>query len=373
MPLDKAAREQALKTIDAFFQLGVDQYTWYNKNPAYTGYIPVCAYIVLQPDTQGLHRAKAIADMKATTAAGVNKTFAEFLVSTGLASSWPDKARALEAMGEEGILSLADVAFQAGCHGSFSTDLNKLYGRSRWFKLEGEKAIVASCADYEPGQNQRQTYLDFLLGAKSPWKSLLDCGYSCHYYKDGRLAGVSFVVEDIPEDLRWSVKNFFVALRQAREKPAFADIFHEAVKAGADPRVAMLACGEVTKVGDTSTYTVHEQTYHNGGHWPLSIEGDKGFDPARFFSGDMNIPLMKKGSVSPYDSRTIYHTVNAPFGCAEVKDRPVTGVSWITALKAGGEGGQPSMYSNRRLTKYRSLKTLCDVAQAFLIEKGAKL
>lgn len=383
--LSEEIRKQMLDAADIWWQDIVHDFVWIKNGGLSMSYTPICSWAMFKADLTGSYKAaellnyenskKLYGDTEIYKTNGYLFSFRNYLENMTSLSSVEKEIR--DKFTDDQVLMFFTALASAGCHGSLQTDWDKLPYAIRPNQVKTgsvEDFMVTSCADYEPEKHHRQKVIDFLLGPKSPYKQLLDCGFFCHYYKDGRIAGVTIFIEDVPEELRHNIKNFFIALRQARERPKFADTFAAMVDEGTDPRVAFLAAHEVSKLvtpsGNNDQYSVTSTTHHNGGHWPLSMVCDSGFSVTRFFNGDINIPL---GAIK---RQTAYGPVNASVNStfADSPENNLKAADWIKALTEGADGGgSKTLYSTSVNPKYKSLKRLAEVATNFLVSKGAVL
>ena len=380
--LSEALRKSMLDAADVFWQDMVHDWVW-KKQAGVTsvpGYIPVCSWAMFKADVTGAYKAAEMAEYQkhvqaygTTGSAAYLKTFRSYMENMTSLSSFGREV--LDKLTDDQIMTVFMMLTSSGCHGSLVTDWDQMPYAARNSQVkEGtvEDFMVTTCADYEPDKHHRQKLIDFLLGPKSPYKQLLECGFFCHYYMDGRIAGVSFFIEDIPPELRHNLKNFCIALRQAREHHKFADIFSDMIDEGADPRVAFLTAYDVSLMsipsGDQKIYSVVNTTNCNGGHFPISISFDSGFNVTRFFTGNINVQLGLEKRQTNFG--VLPANVNSTFG--DSPENRLDPVEWITALKEGADGGaSTSRFSTNVNPRYKSLKRLVEVATNFLIGKGA--
>lgn len=190
----------------------------------------------------------------------------------------------------ETSLHVYSGALGAACHASFTSHEQLLQ-----LKRSDPNAMVGSNMDvmFESELKDSQIYMDFLLNPKiSPWRELIQCGYNIHYNKQGHPSGISFELSKIPDDLMYSIKGFFIAARQTRERgDQYVKSFAEMVRRGMDPRTAYLLCVYVHEDHNGNLLfdsNPNNTGKNNGGHWAISLfPYDYGTELNRYYNGKM--------------------------------------------------------------------------------------
>ena len=246
--LSEGMRAKALEIMDDYFKAcsTPDFYAGISRtsNPA--------SFIVLNMDTDGSRYKKAIKDLAIANEPYEGERGEEFKKKYGYA---PPKVTLEQIIKKtnyfvfapghkppiENLIHIVNAYARAACHGGFPQNLTN------------EHIVVGSNFDYMPGEEHASKYLNYLVDPKisrseeRPYRSLLAYGFNVHYSESGHTAGISIFLEDVPREMRFMIKNFFIACRIARECEQYTKNFCNMVDAGLDPRIAHLLMSQVKK------------------------------------------------------------------------------------------------------------------------------